>query len=345
MTSPSIPVLRLAPTESREAHVSASLARLVLGLVEERGRDSRDLLAAIGASGLAFEDPALRIPASLFVRLLDAAGDRLGDDHVGLHAGQRADAVRLGMFGMLQQTGASPRQLEPVLRRFSRLLHDECAFEVRLRGASALYSYRSPEDGQRQAGELMIAAFVAIARRAWPSCQLQSVYFAHAAPSCRREHEAYFGVPIEFDAPFNGYAVSAAELDCAAPNADLGLHAALLEHAERLLETDDFVGSVRHAVARGLLLGESNAPWVASELGVSLRTLHRKLQARRSSFFTILDDERQRRAQKQLVEGRQRVADVARALGFASAGAFRKAFKRWIGLTPSEFRERALSHG
>ena len=149
-------------------------------------------------------------------------------------------------------------------------------------------------------------------------------------------------MPLHFGARHNGYAFAAEQLDHAAPNADSTLHAALIEHAERLLDTGDFVGSVRHAVARGLMLGHSGAPWIASELGVSLRTLHRKLQARRSSYFTILDDERQRRAQKQLLDSQQRVADIARQLGFASAGAFRKAFKRWIGLTPSEFRERAL---
>src|SRR5262245_27436932 len=87
-----------AATEPRSSSI---LLKLVLGLVEERGADCPALLAGLGAADLDVQDPALRMPASLLATLLDAAAIALGDDDVALHAGQRADAGRLGILGLL----------------------------------------------------------------------------------------------------------------------------------------------------------------------------------------------------------------------------------------------------
>jgi AraC-like DNA-binding protein len=327
----------LVEVPAREPHLSANLARLVLELLHERARDSNAVSA--GAQLVPVSDANARIPASSLSTLLEVSRRLLEDENVGLHAGQRADAGRLGLFGLLQQTAASPRALAPVVRRFSRLLHDESVFDLRERGGEALFTFRC-EDSQRQSVELVVTALVSCARQIWPSCPLQAVFFSHAAPSCSDEHTSFFCAPVHFDAPYNGYAIGSEHLDAPAIGADPGLHAALTEHAERVLDSIDFVAAVRQAVGRGLMLGHAGAPWVASELGISSRTLHRRLQEKAAHFSAIVDDERSRRARTQL-SAHARVAEVARKLGFASPGAFRKAFKRWTGLTPAEFKRRA----
>ncbi|HKP60232.1 MAG TPA: AraC family transcriptional regulator [Polyangiales bacterium] len=334
---PTVP--EAAEGTATEPRLSTLLLQLALGLLEERGADAQALLARCGAREFPPGDPALRVPTSTLTAVLDVAAAQLGDDNIGLHAGQRADAGRLGILGLLSHSAPSLRALSPVLRRFSRLLHDECVIGLDERDGSALVTYRSSEDGHRQSAELVIAAFVTLARRTWPGFALREVLFMHAAPSGSDELAAFFGVPLRFGARHNGFVCAIEQLDRPAPSADPGLHALLVEHAERLLGASDFVGSVRHAVARGLLLGHSGAPWVAAELGVSLRTLHRRLQAQRAGFSEILDAERDRRAQQYLLQG-QSIAVIAKRLGFASAGAFRKAFRRWTATTPSEFRQR-----
>jgi AraC-like DNA-binding protein len=322
-----------------EPRLSAVLLQLVVGLLEERGADAQGLLASSGHEFSLGGEPGSRVPASTWRALLDAAAQQLGDDNLGLHAGQRADAGRLGIIGLLHHSAASLRALSPVLRRFSRLLHDQCVLGFEERDGLAWFTYRSSEDGHRQSVELVMAAFVSLARRCCPRFQLREMWFMHAAPSCSHELADFFGAGLRFGARDNGYVCAIEQLDRPVLGADPALHALLMEHAERLLGASDFVGSVRHALARGLLLGHSDAPWVATELGVSLRTLHRRLQGQRAGFSEILDAERDRRAQQYLLEG-QSIAVVAKRLGFASAGAFRKAFRRWTGTTPSEFRQR-----
>jgi AraC-like DNA-binding protein len=320
----------------REPHVSANLARLVLELMQTR---ALDVSAVFPAELVPPNDSNARIPASSLSNLLDIAARALDDDNVGLHAGQRANAARLGLFGLLQQTAASPRALAPVMRRFSRLVHDQSVFDLRERGAQAVFTYRC-EDERRHSIELVVTALAVCAKQIWPSAPIEALYFAHAAPSGAAELTQYFAAPVHFDAPFNGYAISVAHLDASAISADQSLHAALTEHAERVLDSIDFVAAVRHAVGRGLMLGRSGAPWVASELGISSRTLHRRLQEKAARFSAIVDDERSRRARTQL-SAHERVAEVAQKLGFASPGAFRKAFKRWTGVTPAEFKRGA----
>jgi AraC-like DNA-binding protein len=314
-----------------EPHVGANLARLVVELLRDSGLDVSDLSALVPPV-----DPIARIPASSLTTLLEVASRRLGDPNIGLHAGERADVGRLGLFGLLQQTSPTPRALAPVLRKFSRLLHDASVFDLRERGDQAVFTYRC-EDADRQSVELVIAALVACTRRIWPSCPLQAVFFAHAAPSGSDAHASFFRVPVHFDAAWSGYAISATHLDEIGVSADPGLHAALVEYAERVLDSIDFVAAVRHAVGRGLIRGASGAPWIAAELGISSRTLHRRLQEKHARFSAIVDDERSRRARTQLSTN-ERVAEVAQKLGFASPGAFRKAFKRWTGQTPVEFK-------
>lgn len=322
------------PVPVLEPHVGANLARLVMELLRDRSVDLSDLPALVPPV-----DPNARLAASSLNRLLGVASQRLGDPNVGLHAGERADAGRLGLFGLLLQTAQTPRALALVGRKFSRLLHDESVFDLRERGEQALFTYRC-EPVDRQSVELVIAALVACVQKNWPSCPLQAVFFAHAAPSSSDAHAAFFRAPVHFDAPRTGYAICTKDLDLAGVSADPGLHAALSGHAERVLHSLDFVAAVRHAIGRGLMLGHSGAPWVAAELSISSRTLHRRLQEKRARFAAIVDEERSRRARLQL-SANERVAEVAQRLGFASPGAFRKAFKRWTGRTPAEFKRRA----
>jgi AraC-like DNA-binding protein len=330
--SPAESRINLAP--ALEPHLSANLARLVVELVRDRGLDASDLERLVPAP-----DPNARVTASSLKALLALASERIGEPHVGLLAGGRADALWLGLFGFLLQTAASPRALASVLRRFSRLLNDGSVFELRERDQLAVFTYRC-EDADRQSVELVITALVACLRRIWPSCPLEGVYFAHAAPSCSDAHAALFRAAVQFDAPWSGYAIRAEHLDRAGVGTDPDLHAALVAHAERVLDSNDFIAAVRHAVGRGLILGHAGAPWIAAELGISSRTLHRRLQEKHARFSAIVDDERGRRARTQL-SANERVAEVAQKLGFASPGAFRKAFKRWTGHTPAEFKHRA----
>ena len=84
--------------------------------------------------------------------------------------------------------------------------------------------------------------------------------------------------------------------------------------------------------------GEVQASRVATRLKMSTRTLHRGLAAEDTSFGEILSALRQERAARHLAEDRVSIAEVAFLLGFSELTSFHRAFKRWTGRTPAEFR-------
>jgi AraC-like DNA-binding protein len=74
---------------------------------------------------------------------------------------------------------------------------------------------------------------------------------------------------------------------------------------------------------------------------MSVATLRRRLRAENVTFTSLVESVRQEYAERKLREGRANVSEIAYALGFANLGAFTRAFKRWRGAAPSDFRARA----
>ena len=79
---------------------------------------------------------------------------------------------------------------------------------------------------------------------------------------------------------------------------------------------------------------------VASRLGLGIRTLQRRLQAEGTVFRDIVSDFQKHRAQELLFEGDIPTSEIASALGFYEPNSFRRAFRRWTGMTPDQFRDK-----
>jgi AraC-like DNA-binding protein len=172
----------------------------------------------------------------------------------------------------------------------------------------------------------------------------REVVFRHAAPSTDRFHRDYFGCRVTFDAPLNGIDFATSQLSRPTLLADEGLSHYLLaqlddlrlQTSERSLEED-----VRGAVADSLPDGQPSKSQVARRLGMSERTLHRRLAERGESFQTIATDARREAAESLLRSGSHSLAEVAFLTGFSDQSAFTRAFKRWTGRKPASFRGHA----
>jgi AraC-like DNA-binding protein len=84
--------------------------------------------------------------------------------------------------------------------------------------------------------------------------------------------------------------------------------------------------------------------WTAQQLGMSVATLRRRLGDEDMTFTSLVDGVRQELAERELREGRASIGEIAYALGFANLGTFARAFKRWRGAAPSDFRARLRDH-
>jgi len=158
-------------------------------------------------------------------------------------------------------------------------------------------------------------------------------------------YERFFGCPVQFGQDSNALLLAPFALALPLALADPALHRALEEHARQQLEARRREANLVDAV-RALLLQELSQgitpvrERVAGQLGISARSLHRKLETANQSFRGLVDEVRLTLAQNTLRESALPVAQVAQQLGFQESQSFIRWFKRVQGVTPGEFRSR-----
>ena len=201
----------------------------------------------------------------------------------------------------------------------------------------------NPEGVTRPYAEYCFAAFFLHIRAAtgvrFPLRRLQ---FRHPRPPQTEEHERLFGCAIEFDAPRTRMLISREAWQARTTGAQAGVLQILAEHADLLLEKlpkgPDLVERTRKAIGQRLRGGDSTLEAVAAELAMSPRTLQRHLRELGYSFNALADEVRQKVADLYLRQPDIAIAEVAYLLGFSEQSAFNRAFRRWYGVTPKQYR-------
>jgi AraC-like DNA-binding protein len=105
-------------------------------------------------------------------------------------------------------------------------------------------------------------------------------------------------------------------------------------------QEDTLIERLRTIIKEELNGGDASLERIAHQLGMSGRTLQRKLRDHRTSHQELLDEMRKDLAMRYLREPEMAICEVAYLLGFSESSALHRAFKRWTGMTPSEFRRR-----
>jgi AraC-like DNA-binding protein len=167
--------------------------------------------------------------------------------------------------------------------------------------------------------------------------------FSWPEPESTVEYERTFtNATLRFGALFDGFAFSSDYLEAPVPSADSGLHILLCQHldqeVDRLSRRQTFAGSIRGIAVRDLLHSAPSAAGVAKQLGISVRTLNRRLEREGTSFRNVLDQVRQELALRYVGTHDMPLGEVASRLSFSHPEAFYRAFKRWTGETPLEYR-------
>lgn len=173
-----------------------------------------------------------------------------------------------------------------------------------------------------------------------------AAHFRWSGPPAPVTFETFFGGPVSFGASEDALILSHNVLDLPLPEGtpELAEHfenyaAALVQ---RIQPQASLVDSVRYALAEGLLNGQTSENEIACQLAMTSRTLHRHLADAGTSFRELLTNLRQQRAQSLLQDSRISIAEVAYLVGYAEPSSFYRAFRRWTGLTPIEWRKQAI---
>lgn len=331
------------------ARVTGSYLQPLLETALERGVTLHALAQALGLPSGAFHPLPETLPARSYIALLEAGARLTGDPHFGLHIGEKVRPATYSAYGMVLLACSSFGHAMELTQRYESLAHDLGRSVLAVEGAVARYDWicYTPDANRHLVESVYAGIRVFGSWLAGRPLMPIAMRFRHPDPGHgSAEYERVLGVAPEFGAQFNYATFDAALLGMPVPNADTTLYPVLRQHAERLLEErqaqgDCIVAQVRSALLPRLTTGEARLAPVAAELGLSARTLQRKLAEAGSSFQQVLDAVRFSLAQDYLRRRELGLVDIAFLLGFQEQSASTHAFREWSGMNPGAWRERA----
>jgi len=339
------------------ARVTGSYLQPLLETAAARGIDAGSLAQAAGLTM-----PLDPLPDSLaardYVALLAIGAELTGDAHFGLHVGERMRLGAYSVYGLILLACANFAQAIEQTQRYEQLAHDLGRSHLEADDGSGLACYTWTShfpDATRHLAESVFAGIRTFGSwLAGRPLAPRRLAFAHASDADPGEYERVLGTVPAFGAPAHLACFDAALLAMPVPNADAGMYPVLQQHAERLLqerndaredarEGHGIVADVRAAVIRNLAKDRVRLGSIAGELGLSARTMQRKLSDAGASFQQVLDAARYALAQDYLRQRGLSLADIAFLLGYQEQSAFTHAFREWSGVNPGAWRERALA--
>ena len=303
-------------------------------LARSLGLDPVRLAAEVGLPAPSLVDPDLRVPASAVGRLLERSARRAGALDFGLRLAETRNLSNLGVVGLAAREQPT---LRAALETFVRYMwaHNQ-ALTLTMEDLDGVTLVRERMAGPgaqaaRQANELVMGVLVrAIRRLTGSSWRPRAVYFAHARPDDVRAHLRVLGVQPHFSQDFNGLAIATSDLDRPVPDADPDAGRRLQRYVELEAAT---AGAGPAIVARDLAVallptGGASIERVAALMGLSRRTLHRRLADAGTTFERLLDEARAELAAVYASAGRP-WTEIAGLVGYSSLSALSRARRRW----------------
>jgi AraC-like DNA-binding protein len=334
----------------REATLATSLLIDFVGYLERQGVRREQVCREAAVDLRHLDEPNSRVPASAMERMW-IAGERLtGDPDLGLHTAETYNPGALSIVGYVVLSCRTTGEVLDRLARYAPLLNDAmqvrvtherdvtvCRFDALDRLDSFLL--RTP----RQAMETMAAGIVVTLRRmATTAVEPRSVHLRHAAPASTAEHRRILGPRVLFGQAENAVVYPASAMSATMMSADPELLEVFEGDARRRLAQLERRGGVSGRVLTLLgarLRGEvPPLSVVAAELAMSERSIQRGLRDEQTSYRQLVDEVRKNLAIQHLSRPGTSATDVAFLLGFSEPSAFTRAFRRWTGAPPTQFR-------
>lgn len=319
----------------------------VPALLAEFGASLNDAIDGLPIERKAFDDQEARIPYWAASQLLDRCAKATRCPHFGLLLGARFDHHCLGFPG---QWMANAPDLRSALSGFIELQNGNS------RGGSAYFHrsgdfwvfgygiYEARTVGQEQIYPLITALQVNMVKSlTGGAVKPLEVLLSIDQPVNAGPFRGLLGGEVLFNQYESGVVLPTSALAAPIPGAE----PAELERLRKLADAvappsgRPWTDKVRHAIRPMLLRGEPTAASMAEFLGVHVRTLARRLEDEGASFQALLDETRYVMARELLQITELPVGDVADALSYSSHSNFGEAFRRWSGVTPSEWRSNA----
>ncbi|WP_122316539.1 AraC family transcriptional regulator [Pseudomonas cichorii] len=332
------------------------LGDLSVGFIQSLGEavrsfdhDPAPLLEQYGLDTARLSEAGARLSIPRYMRLGHAAIQLTGQAGLGLRMGQLTRLGQLGLAGVTAAQAPTVREAARVLIRFEALYgsnyRGQSSFHEDAEGAWLRFYSISPYNAYNRfvVDSILCGWLTQLSTLAGKPLRGQRVEIEFEAPEYAAEYSLLSDNPVIFGAATNQLRLDQTSLELRNPEHCPSTWQHLLQLCEKELEQLTRTRSLRERIIRllGPLLNGGREPdleEIAARLKLPTWTLRRKLADEGTRFRSILNDTRRDLAMTYIRDTELAFGEIAYLLGFASAEAFQRAFKRWNSQTPGEFR-------
>ncbi|MET0387933.1 MAG: AraC family transcriptional regulator [Polyangiales bacterium] len=337
-----------SPRPTRTTMVSMQVIRTLVELVASAGVPRASFLRDAQLEPHELQAHDARVPRAKLYDLFELALDLTADPAFALHSVERLTSETLSPIEAMVAHATTLQEALSALHEFRGVLGDEATFRVHEEGGQVTVRSSRLTDPRlrvrRYMAEVMVAGLFRVIQRFRADAHIEYVAFEYAAPEHAHEYTRIFGERVRFDQKFTGLVFDRALVDTTASNQDAELHAALRVFARRRVthrnDGMSYAVRVHEILVCQRPSRDKTMDAVARSLGVSVRSLRRYLTAEGKTYASLLSEAQACIAKTCLLDERRTIMETAIELGFADKPGFHRAFKRWTGITPGEFRRR-----
>ena len=314
---------------------------VVAGALDLSRFEVSELSSAHGLDG----DASSPVDVAAYEQLVEAVLDRTAEPALGLLLGEKIGISAFGVVGHQVAVARTLRDAVDALLRHERLLGDGFHARLQEEGDRAWFELELPHMAPRALrfhSELVLTSLARLVKaHGSRDMGVRRVLFEHAAPSYEHEYIRLFLGGERFGQPFTGLEIDRSLLDRESMHHDAELFE-ILETEARRREHRCVRGMTHSERLRQYLVGHMNErpdmEAAARQLGMSSRSLRRRLSEEGASWNQITDEALGMLAKQMLDDPSSSVKETAYALGFSDPTSLYRAFKRWTGMTPKQYR-------
>ncbi len=335
---------------TRNATSLTSWARAIQVTLEQAGINSPALFAQAGLDPAQLADPNARYDLEGTTALWALARQATGNPNLGLDVGRNINQTTFHALGFSLMASRTLEDAFERLLRYFRIVSDAAELEFSACGDEYRFVIHPLARTQQPADEAIDAMMSVIIRTcrllAGPRFAATRVTFRRQKPEDTTVFEKVFRAPLRFAAEHTAIYMhrDTALEPLPAANAELARHNdQILAHYLTQLDKENLANRVHALLVEQMPNGEPSQERIARELHMSLRNLQRRLGAEGTSYTEILDSTRRQLALDYISSPRYSINEITYLLGYSDASSFHRAFKRWTGKSPRDYRAALVS--